>query len=254
VNQVVAIAVNTFKETIRDRVLAVIVVFALLMIAGGLWLGSISLGEQGRMMKDFGLVAVTVFGLIVAVFVAAGLVHKEVEKRTVYVLFSKPVSRVAFISGKFAGLCATMAVVLAGMALFLFALVWIVDGRPSGMVLVAVLMIYVQLLAIMAVTIFFSTLGSAILASVLGICVFVAGQLSQNVLALTRLGKNPVTEALSWVIYVIIPNLSAVDVKAGVVGEQTLAWGQIGLWALYLLAYVVVVLALGALVFRRKEF
>lgn len=253
-NQVVAIAVNTFKETIRDRVLAVIVVFALLMIAGGLWLGSISLGEQGRMMKDFGLVAVTAFGLIVAVFVAAGLVHKEVEKRTVYVLFSKPVSRVAFISGKFAGLCATMAVVLVGMALFLFVLVWIVDGEPSGMVLLAVLMIYVQLLAIMAVTIFFSTLGSAILASVLGICVFVAGQFSQNVLALTRLGKNPVTEALSWVIYVIIPNFSAVDVKAGVVGEQTLAWGQIGLWTLYLLSYVVVVLALGALVFRRKEF
>ena len=70
-NQVLAIAVNTFRETIRDRVLAVIVVFALVMIAGGLWLGSISLGEQGRMMKDFGLVAVTFFGLIVAVFVAA---------------------------------------------------------------------------------------------------------------------------------------------------------------------------------------
>jgi Cu-processing system permease protein len=254
VNQVMAIAVNTFRETIRDRVLAVIVVFALLMIAAGLWLGSISLGEEGRMMKDFGLVAVTAFGLIVAVFVAAGLVHKEVEKRTVYVLFSKPVSRVAFISGKFIGLCATMAVVLAGMGLFLFALVWIVDGRPSGIVLLAVLMVYVQLLAIMAVTIFFSTLGSAILASVLGICVFVAGQLSHNVLALTRLGKNPLTEALSWVIYVIIPNFSAVDAKAGVVGEQTLAWGQIGLWTAYLLAYVVVVLALAALVFRRKEF
>ena len=252
--QVRAIAVNTFKETIRDRVLAVIVVFALLMIAAGLWLGSISLGEEGRMMKDFGLVAVSAFGLIVAVFVAAGLVHREVEKRTVYVLFSKPVSRVAFISGKFVGLCATMAVVLAGMGLFLFALVWIVDGRPSGMVLLAVLMVYVQLLAIIAVTIFFSTLGSAILASVLGICVFVAGQLSQNVLSLTRLGKNPLTEALSWVIYVIIPNLSAVDVKAGVVGEQTLAWGQIGVWTAYLLAYVVVVLALAALVFRRKEF
>jgi len=254
VNQVVAIAVNTFRETIRDRVLAVIVVFALLMIAGGLWLGSISLGEQGRMMKDFGLVAVTAFGLIVAVFVAAGLVHKEVEKRTVYVLFSKPVSRAGFISGKFVGLCATMAVVLAGMGLFLFALVWMVDGKPSGMTLLAVLMVYVQLLAIMAVTIFFSTLGSAILASVLGICVFVAGQLSQNVLALTRLGKNPLTEALSWVIYVIVPNLSAVDVKAGVVGEQTLAWGQIGVWTAYLLAYVVVVLALATLVFRRKEF
>jgi len=254
VNQVVAIAVNTFRETIRDRILAVIVVFALLMIVGSLWLGSISLGEQGRMMIDFGLVAVTFFGLIVAVFVAAGLVHKEVEKRTVFVLFSKPVSRSSFIGGKFIGLCGTMAVVLSGMGLFLFALVWIVDGQPSWMVLAAVVMVYVQLLAIMAVTILFSTLGSAILASVLGICVFVAGQLSQNVLSLTRLGKNPLTQLLTWVVYVIVPNLSAVDVKAGVVGEQTLAWGQIGLWTAYLLAYVVVVLALAALVFRRKEF
>ena len=253
-NQVVAIAVNTFRETIRDRILAVIVVFALLMIVGGLWLGSISLGEQGRMMIDFGLVAVTFFGLIVAVFVAAGLVHKEVEKRTVFVLFSKPVSRSAFIGGKFIGLCGTMAVVLSGMGLFLFALVWIIDRQQPWMVLAAVVMIYMQLLAIMAVTILFSTLGSAILASVLGICVFVAGQLSQNVLSLTRLGKNPLTQLFSWVVYVIVPNLSAVDVKAGVVGEQTLAWGQIGFWTAYLLAYVVVVLALAALVFRRKEF
>src|SRR5450830_858772 len=106
----------------------------------------------------------------------------------------------------------------------------------------------------MAVTMFFSTLGSAILASVLGICVFVAGQLSQNVMSLTRLGKNPLTEALSWVVYVIIPNLAAVDVKAGVVGEETLAWGQIGLWTAYLAAYIVVVLALSAVIFRRKEF
>jgi Cu-processing system permease protein len=254
VNQVLAIAANTFKETVRDRVLAVIVVFALIMIVGSLWLGSISLGEQARMMEDFGLVAVTFFGLIVAVFVAASLVHKEVEKRTVFVLFSKPVSRTAFITGKFIGLCGTMAIVLAGMGLFLFLLVWLVAGDASGMLLVAVLMIYVQLLAIMAVTIFFSTLGSAILASVLGICVFVAGQLSHNVLALTRLGHNALTEALSWVVYVVLPNLSAVDVKAGVVGESTLTWSQIGLWTAYLLAYVVVVLALATLVFRRKEF
>jgi Cu-processing system permease protein len=254
VNQLLAIATNTFKETIRDRILGVIVVFALIMIAGGLWLGSISLGQQGRMMKDFGLTAVTFFGLIVAVFVAASLVHKEVEKRTVFVLFSKPVSRASFIAGKFIGLCGTMAVVLAGMGLFLFVIVLVVDGSPSWMVLVATVMIYVQLLAIMAVTIFFSTLSSAILASVLGICVFVSGQLSQNVLSLTRLGRNPVTQAFSWVVYVVIPNLSAVDVKAGVVGEQTLSWGEIGLWTAYLLAYVVVVLALGALIFRRKEF
>ena len=204
--QVVAIAVNTFKETIRDRVLAVIVVFALIMIAGGLWLGSISLGQQGRMMKDFGLVAVTVFGLIVAVFVAAEpgaqggreahrvrAVLQAGEPRRVH---HRQVRRPLRHHGRGArrhGRCSCSC--SSGSS----------AGDASGMVLVAVVMIYVQLLAVMAVTIFFSTLGSAILASVLGICVFVAGQLSHNVLALTRLGKNAVTEALSWVVYVRHP-------------------------------------------------
>lgn len=252
--QTAAIALNTFKETIRDRVLAIIVLFALLMIVGSLWLGSISLGEEGRVMKDFGLVAVTFFGLVVAAFIAAGLIHKEVEKRTVFVLFSKPVSRAAFIAGKFAGLALTMAAVVAGMGTFLFAVVWVIDGAPTWMVLAAVALIYVQLLVIVAVTIFFSTLGSAILASVLGICVFVAGQLSSNVLSLTRLGENAVTEALSWVVFVLIPNFTAVDVKPAVVGEQTAAWASIGLWCAYLAAYTVAVLLLATAVFRRREF
>jgi len=254
VRQTGAIALNTFKETIRDRVLAVIVLFALLMIVASLWLGSISLGEEGRVMKDFGLVAVTFFGLVVAAFIAAGLIHKEVEKRTVFVLFSKPVSRAAFIAGKFLGLAVTLAVVVAGMGLFLFVVVWVIDGAPTWMVLAAVALIYVQLLVVVAVTIFFSTLGSAILASVLGICVFIAGQLSTNVLELTRLGQNALTEALSWVVFVLIPNLTAVDVKPAVVGEQTADWGAIGLWCGYLVAYVVVVLALATAVFRRREF
>lgn len=252
--QTAAIALNTYKETIRDRVLTVIVLFALLMIVGSLWLGSISLGQEGRVMKDFGLVAVTFFGLVVAAFIAAGLIHKEVEKRTAFVLFSKPVSRTAFIAGKFMGLAVTMAVVIAGMGAFLFIVVWAIDGAPTWMLLTAVALIYVQLLVVMAVTILFSTLGSAILASVLGICVFVAGQLSSNVLSLTRLGDNPVTEALSWVVFVVIPNLTAVDVKPAVVGEQAADWGSVVLWCVYLAAYTVAVLLLAAAVFRRKEF
>lgn len=252
--QTAAIALNTFKETIRDRVLAVIVLFALFMIIGSLWLGSISLGEEGRVMIDFGLVAITFFGLVVAAFVAAGLIHREVEKRTVFVLFSKPVSRAAFIAGKFLGLAVTMGAVVAGMGAFLFIVVWVIDGAPTWMILAAVALIYVQLMVIVAVTIFFSTLGSAILASVLGISVFIAGQLSSNVLSLTRLGENAVTEAVSWVVFVLIPNFTAVDVKPAVVGEQTAEWGPIGLWCLYLTAYSIVVLALAAWVFRRREF
>ena len=252
--RVYAIAVNTFRETIRDRVLGVIVLFALGMIIASLWLASISLNQQARMMKDFGLVAVTFFGLVVAVFVAASLVHKEVEKRTVFVLFSKPVGRTEFIWGKFLGLAATMLVVLAGMGLFLFLLTLVVAKQASGWLLVATALIYLQLLAVMAVTVFFSTVSSAILASVLGISVFVAGQLSHNVLSLSRLGNGVVLKAASWIVYVLIPNLSAVDIKPTVVGEASASWASIAAWAGYLVAYIVVVLLAASWVFRRKEF
>ena len=252
--RVYAIAVNTFRETIRDRVLGVIVLFALGMIIASLWLASISLNQQARMMKDFGLVAVTFFGLVVAVFVAASLVHKEVEKRTVFVLFSKPVGRTEFIWGKFLGLAATMLVVLAGMGLFLFLLTLVVAKQASGWLLVATALIYLQLLVVMAVTVFFSTVSSAILASVLGISVFVAGQLSHNVLSLSRLGNGVVIKAASWVVYVLIPNLGAVDIKPAVVGEASASWASIAAWAGYLVAYIVVVVLAAAWVFRRKEF
>lgn len=253
-SQVVAIALNTFRETIRDRVLSVIVLFALVMILGGLWLGSISLGQQGRMMKDFGLVAVTAFGVIVAAFIAATLVRKEVEKRTVFVLFSKPVSRSAFVVGKYLGLAVTLAAVVGGMGLFLFVLTAIVGHEASGMVLAATALIYLQVLAVVAVVVFVSTLTSAILASMVGIGVFVAGQLSHNVLSLSRIGAGPATEALSWVVFVLIPNFNGVDVKAAAVGEQSVEWGQVALWAAYLAAYVVVALAAATAVMRRKEF
>ena len=252
--RVAAIAINTFRETIRDRVLSVIVLFALLMIAGSLWLASISLGEEARTMKDFGLVAVTLFGLVVAIFVGASLVHKEVDKRTVFVLFSKPVSRGEFIWGKFIGLAATMFIVVAGMGLFLFLLTWLVSGDASGWLWVAVAFTYLQLLVVLAATIFFSTLTSAILASILGLCVYLGGQISHNVLALTDLGNAVVLKVASWVVFLVIPNLSAVDVKAVVVGEATADWSAIAAWAGYLVAYCVAALLLASVVFKRKEF
>lgn len=252
--KVYAIALNTFKETIRDRILGVIVIFALLMIVGSLWLASISLSQEGRMMKDFGLVAVSFFGLIVAVFVAASLVHKEVDKRTVFVLFSKPVGRMQFIFAKFLGMAATLACVMAGMALFLFVADWLVAKSPSGLVPAATGLIYLELLVVVAVTILLSTVTSPILASVLGITVYVAGQLSRNVLSLTSLGHNAVVKAVSWAVFVIVPNLSAVDIKPAVVGEGMPHWASIVAWGGYLVAFSVLALLAASWLFSRKEF
>jgi ABC-type transport system involved in multi-copper enzyme maturation permease subunit len=252
--RVAAVAVNTFRETIRDRILGVIILFALAMIVASLWLASISLGQEDRMIKDFGLVAISLFGLIVAAFVAASLVRKEVEKRTVFIIFSKPVSRSEFIWGKFLGLAATMFTVLAGMTVFLFVLAWIVARSPSGSLLLAGLLIYLQLLVVMAVTILFSTMTSAILASVWGICVYAAGQLSHNVLSLSRLGHSGITHAASVLVFYLVPNLSAIDIRAAVVGEGAVGWTSLAAWCGYLLAYLVIALLAATWIFRRKEF
>ena len=253
-SKIAVIALNTFRETIRDRILGVIVIFALLMIVGSLWLGSISLDQQGRMMKDFGLVAVSFFGLIVAVFVAASLVHKEVEKRTVFVLFSKPVGRLQFVFAKFLGLATTLACVMGGMGLFLFFADWAVSKSPSGLTLAAVGLTYLELLVIVAVTMMLSTVTSAILASVLGITVYVAGQISHHVLSLTSLGHNAVLKPISWFVFVLVPNLSAVDIKPAVVGESSPHWGLVAAWIGYLVAYSVLALLFGSWLFSRKEF
>lgn len=252
--RVVAVAVNTFRETIRDRILGVIILFALALIVASLWLASISLGQGDRMIKDFGLVAVSFFGLIVAAFVAASLVRKEVEKRTVFIIFSKPVSRSEFIWGKFLGLAATMFTVLAGMTVFLFLLAWVVAKSPSGSLLLAGLLIYLQLLVVMALTILFSTMTSAVLASVWGICLYVAGELSHNVLSLSHAGHSGLAHVASAVVFYVVPNLSAVDIRAPIVGEGAVAWGSLAAWCGYLLAYLVVVLFLTTWIFRRKEF
>jgi Cu-processing system permease protein len=251
--RVAAVALNTFRETIRDRILGVIILFALAMIVASLWLASISLGQEDRMIKDFGLVAISVFGLIVAAFVAASLVRKEVEKRTVFIIFSKPVSRSEFIWGKFLGLAATMFTVLTGMTVFLFALAWIVARSPSVSLLLAGLLVFLQLLVVMAMTMLFSTMTSAILASVWGICVYAAGQLSHNVLSLSRLGHSGVAHVLSTVVFFVVPNLSAVDLRAAVVGEGGHGAALLA-WCAYLVAYLVIALVAATWIFARKEF
>jgi ABC-type transport system involved in multi-copper enzyme maturation permease subunit len=253
-NRVVAIAANTFRETIRDRILLVILLFALAMIVAGIWLASISLGQEGRLMQDFGLLAISGFAVLVAVFVGAGLVRKEIDKRTVFILFSKPVGRGEFLAGKYLGLGLTMAIVVFGMTVFLFLLAWPFAGAANGWVIVAGSFIYLQVMVVLAVTIFFSTFASPILAAVLGISVYGAGQLSHNVLSLTRLGEGAFLEGLSWVVYLLVPNFGAVNLSAVVVGEQAPDWSSIGGWAGYLVAYAVLMLGASWLVFRRKEF
>ena len=108
--RILTIARNTFREAVRDRVLYNLVLFVLLITASAIFLGELTAGQEARTIVDFGLGAMLVFGAFISIFVGVSLVSKEIERRTVFAIFSKPVSRSEFIIGKYLGLCLTLLV------------------------------------------------------------------------------------------------------------------------------------------------
>src|SRR5260370_5686538 len=161
--RVAAIASNAFREAVRDRVLYNLVVFALLLIAGAIFLGELSAGQEAKIIVDLGLSAILLFGVFIAIFVGVGLVYKEIERRTLYAILSKPVGRGEFLLGKYLGLCLTLLanVIVMGAAVSL-ALIYARRGWDplAGHIWPAILLIYVAMMILTGVALLFSSFSS----------------------------------------------------------------------------------------------
>src|SRR3954452_20087275 len=127
-----AIALNTFREAVRDRVLYNLVIFALLLLASAPLFGQISIGMERLIVVNVGLTSISIFGVIIAIFIGIGLVSKEIEKRTLYTILSRPVRRWEFMAGKYLGLMLTLAVNTALMTLGLFIALFVFAREQSG--------------------------------------------------------------------------------------------------------------------------
>src|SRR4026209_2449014 len=120
VRAVRVVAVNVFRESVRDRVPYNLVLFAVLLIGSSYLIGQLTAGQDVKIIKDLGLAATSVFGLFIAIFIGIGLVSKEVEKRSIYSLLAKPIERHQLVLGKYAGLVLTLAAHVAVMAAALY--------------------------------------------------------------------------------------------------------------------------------------
>ena len=160
-HRVLVIAKNTFREAIRDKVLYNLVLFVIIITASAVLLGDLTDGQEGRTIVNFGLNAMLLFGVFIAIFVGVGLVSKEIEKRTVYAIFSKPVSRTEFIIGKYFGLCSTLLVniVIMGLGVSL-ALLYVGRGNLAVTIWGGIALIFLELTILTAVAILFSTFSS----------------------------------------------------------------------------------------------
>jgi len=254
INKEFTIARNTFREAVRDRVLYNLVVFVLLITAAAVFLGELTDDNEARTIVNLGLGAMLIFGVFIAIFVGVGLVSKEIEKRTLYTIFSKPIGRGEFIVGKYLGLCLTLLVnvLIMGVGVSL-ALLFVGGTGLAVSIWGAVLLIFFELTIITAVAILFSSFSSPALSALLTFLVFIIGHFSASLRDLAdRIGSGFARFFFGF-IYYLLPNLShftyRTEAAHGLVPDLTLVGGGI----LYALVYNAILLAVTILIFSRRN-
>jgi ABC-type transport system involved in multi-copper enzyme maturation permease subunit len=254
--RVAAIARNAFREAVRDRVLYNLVIFALLLIAGAILLGELSAGQEAKIIVDLGLSAILLFGVFIAIFVGVGLVYKEIERRTLYAILSKPIGRGEFLVGKYLGLCVTLLVnvTVMGMGLSL-ALLYVGRGWSPLITRIwpAVLLIYVELMILTGVAMLFSSFSSPALSALLTFFVFVIGHFSSDLKALSQTMAGAPTRWFFAALYYLLPNLSNYNAITAAAHGFSPDARLFATSVAYGLCYVGVLLAAATLIFRRRN-
>jgi ABC-type transport system involved in multi-copper enzyme maturation permease subunit len=267
VRTIALVAGAVFKESVRDRVPYSMVAFAVLLIAASYLISQLTAGQDLKIIKDLGLAAISWFGLLIAIFIGIGLVSKEVERRSVYALLSKPLTRGQFILGKYAGLVFTLLVNLSAMtvafALVLFymdavALPEVKAGWPAPAVdprlLTGVVLTVAELMIVTALALFFSTFSSPLLSALLTFGLWVAGHFNQDLRNFEAVLDVPLVAWLARALYYLLPNLAPFNIRAEVAHGVDVPTDDVLLTLAYAAVYISILLIAAIAVFRRRDF
>ena len=249
------IATNTFREAVRDRVLYNLIAFALLLSGAAILVGQISIDIEKLVVINLGLTAVSLFGIVIAIFIGIGLVSKEIEKRTLYTVLSRPVRRWEFIVGKFFGLAGTLVVNAFFMAIGVFAALLYVAhhfSRPDAWILVALYFIILQFLIICALALLFSSFSSPLLSAVFAFSLFVIGSFAEDLRGFAGMAHGLSRWLASGAAY-LVPNFSALNVISSVAHEQPIAGHLILYNTAYALTYAAMALCGAVLIFEHRD-
>ncbi|HMH45607.1 MAG TPA: ABC transporter permease subunit [Pyrinomonadaceae bacterium] len=252
-----AIARNAFREAVRDRVLYNLVLFVLLLTAGAIFLGELSAGQETKIIIDLGLSAMLLFGVFIAIFVGVGLVYKEIERRTLYAILTKPIGRGQFLLGKYLGLCLTLLVnvIVMGAGVSL-ALIYIRRGWDPLAIKIwpAIMLIYFELMIITGVALLFSSFSSPALSALLTFFVFVIGHFSADLKTLSSTSNQVAARLVFRALYYLLPNLTTYGVITPAAHGLSPDMQSIILAFAYTIVYDVVLLVGATLIFSKRNF
>lgn len=251
---IVVVAGNTFRETLRDKILYNLIFFAFMLIGASVLLGTLAIGEQSRIVNDLGLAAINLVAVIIGIFVGIGLVTKEIERRTIYTILARPITRVQFILGKYLGLVWIVAVNVAIMFAMFLAVVWLSGNMVYPSLFQAVQLILVETVLVTAMSLFFSTFSSATLSATFTIGLYVIGHLTSDLRGIAAKSQNQLVEFMMTSLYYICPNLELLNIKGPAASGTLVDVGYQLTATAYGVLYACLLLTGACLIFQRRDF
>ena len=248
-----ALAHNTFREAVRDRVLYSILFFGIGVIALSLVMQEITVGDREKVVRSVAQGAIAAFGSIISMFLGISLVFKEVERKTVYTILSKPISRWTFVLGKYLGMMMTLLVQVAVMVAVYTLLLTIQQTFPPPVVFVAAILLMFELMLLTAWATLFSTYSAPTTAAAFTLAVFIIGHLADDIWVFGSQLESPVAVEVSRVLYWMLPNFELFNIRQHAVHELPIPWDQVMGSMAYGLCYTVAVLSVAMLVFERRD-
>lgn len=250
--KVFAIARNTFRETMRDKIFYNLLIFYIAMVSISIFLGGLSIGEDEKIIKDIGLSGMAIFGALITIFIGIGLINQEVDRRTIYTVLSRPVSRTEFILGKFVGLSTLVVVNVVIMTLCLLLILFGVTGHFDVSILLPLPFLFMEFLLLSALAIMFSCLSTPTLSAIFTLSLYVLGHLSPELRDIGMSGDTLLNRVTS-LLYRVIPNLENLNLREEAVYSLQVDSSVLVYSVIYSLFYTAILLALSVCIFGRKD-
>ena len=248
-----ALAQNTFREAVRDRVLYSILFFAIGVIGLSLVMQEITVGDRDKVVRSVAQGSIAAFGSLISIFLGISLVFKEVERKTVYTILSKPISRWTFVLGKYLGMMMTIAVQVGIMMLVYTVLLTMQQTVPPAVVYVSAGLLLMELMLLTAWATLFSTYSGPTTAAGFTLAVFLIGHLADDIWTFGNQLESAAAVEVARVLYWVLPNFEMFNIRSHAVHELPIPWGQVWGASAYGLCYTAAVLGIAMLVFERRD-
>lgn len=248
-----AIAQNTFREAVRDRILHSIIFFAFGVILLSLVLKEVTIGEQDKVVRSIAQSSIDIFASIMAMFLGISTIGKELENKTIYTLLSKPIGRAHFLLGKYCGIILTILAEVILLALFYTLLIGLEQGFPEPIFFASLVLVMIEMMLITACSVLCASYSSRTTASAFVLAIFVIGHLADDIWLFASEAKSPMFQQLGQTLYYLLPNFEALSIRTQSIHNESIPFVEMLYSIGYGVSYTTVVLIGAITLFRRRD-